>query len=580
MTSYTNPLQAAVALAKPFWTSSERGKAGLLLFAVLGFNLTLVGIAVLLTYWQRAFFNSLENRDWSAFINLLVSWDQTEQGWMPGFGPILAVYVICTVYALYCQQALQIQWRRWMTRDLAGGWLSSKQFYFSTLGIGQTENADQRIAEDVGLFVDHTLTLGVGLIRSAVSLVSFIILLWSLSEVIVVFGITIHGYQVWLALFYAGLGTLGTHLLGVRLIRLNFNRQRAEADFRYALVQVRDNAESIALHHGEANEEERLKGLFGVVSSNWWHIMRVTRQMAFFTSSYNQAALVFPLAISAPAYFAGRIPLGGIFQTAGAFVAVQEALSWIVDNYPRIADWTATVQRLQGFDRKQQEAHRHVSGLEQTAEGNTFRARNLSLHLPDGRALVEQADFEIAAGDKVLITGPSGAGKSVLLRSISGIWPYGTGTLNAPKASILLLPQKPYIPAGTLRRALCYPQSSEVFAQHDIERSLDLTGLSHLKADIDSEQDLRAKLSGGEQQRFALARALLHYPNWLILDEATANLDPNWEKRFYELISQELPKTTVISVAHRPEAYNHHTRSYVLDDQCLSEVNIERTRNS
>lgn len=342
-------LQTAFSLAAPYWRSPDRSIGVIFLVAVFFLNIGLVAIAVLLTYWQRAFFNALEAKDWEGFLGLLFSWDMTPDGFMPGFGPILAVFVACTVYALYLKQALRIRWRKWMTEHQVGVWLGGRNYYLNSLGVGGSDNIDQRISEDIDFFVEGSLTLGFGLITAVLSLISFTILLWTLSEPITILGITIYGYLVWFALLYAGTGTLLTHALGRRLISLNFERQRLEADFRYGLIQVRDNAEDIALLGGEECERGHLSMAFERIKVNWLKLMNVTKRVTLFTSTYNQAALVFPLAISAPAYFAGRIPLGGVFQTAGAFVKVQEALSWFVDNYAQIAEWLSAVARLEGY---------------------------------------------------------------------------------------------------------------------------------------------------------------------------------------------------------------------------------------
>lgn len=571
MSKLANLGAAAFSIGIPFWRRSQNRKDLFLLLVVVFLTLLLVAIAVLLTYWQRAFFNSLEDRDWDAFINLLFTWQQTETGLMPGFGPILICFVLATVYVQFYRQALQIRWREWMTREFIERWLNKNHYYKSNLGIGPTENPDQRIAEDIDLFVGGTLELGLGFLSSLVSLVSFMILLWSLSDTVTFFGASVPGSLVWLALLYAGLGTIGTHFLGRRLIPLSFDQQHVEADFRYSLIQVRDNAESVAFHKGEDNEKGRLDQSFESVVLNWRDIMNVTKRMTFFTSSYNQAALVFPLAIAAPAYFAGRMPLGGIFQTAGAFVQVQVALSWIVDNYARLAEWMAAIRRLHGFLKANEAAQSHSSQIMASA-GSSFEARELTVKLPDGRLLFEDANIDIADGERIVVTGSSGIGKSVLLRVMAGIWPFGTGEVSIPEGRFLFLPQKPYFPKGTLRNALSYPERSDAFADNAIARALDLVGMGHLSPFLDEERSWRDSLSGGEQQRLAIARAFLIRPDWLVLDEATANLDEAWERRVYEMLAEELPETTIVSVAHRKEAIRHHDKSYTIDDGRLMQA--------
>jgi len=558
-------LQSALSLAAPYWTSPDRSMGVVLLVAVLFLNIGLVAIAVLLTYWQRAFFNALEAKDWEGFLGLLFTWDMTPDGFMPGFGPILAVFVACTVYALYLKQALQIRWRKWMTEHQLNVWLGGRNYYLNSLGIGASDNIDQRISEDIDLFVEGALTLGFGLITAVLSLISFIILLWTLSEPITILGITIHGYLVWLALLYAGTGTLLTHFLGRRLISLNFERQRLEADFRYGLIQVRDNAEDIALLGGEQSERGQLSSAFERIKVNWLKLMNVTKRVTLFTSIYNQAALVFPLAISAPAYFAGRIPLGGVFQTAGAFVKVQEALSWFVDNYAQIAEWLSAVARLDGYVRGQVVASAFQSDILR-GDSDGFAVSDLKIGLPDGRELLAVDDMTVRDGERVLIEGSSGAGKSTFLRILGGIWPFGTGLVSTPLGRTLVLPQRAYVPQGSLRRALAYPRDASAVSEAECTEALAKVGLAELIPDLETSQAWNTRLSGGELQRLALAGALIYRPDCLVLDEATANLDEAWERRFFEILASDLPKTTIISVSHRPAVRDYHDRILTVDD--------------
>lgn len=567
-------LAAAWSLASPFWRSSQRWPAIGLLAGIVAMNLGLVAISVLLTYWQNAFYNALGAKDWSAFIDLLLAWHVMPNGDVtPGFGPLLAVFVLLTVYALYLKQALQLRWRRWTTERHLERWLAGRSYYLMSLGVGGADNPDQRIAEDIDLFVESTLTLGVGLLRALVTLVSFVILLWSLSDTITVLGFAIPGYLVWLALLYAGAGTILTHFVSRPLIELNFVRQRAEADFRFSLVRLRENAESIAFYAGETSEKQGLTQLFSAIVTNWHALMSVTKRMTFFTSTYSQAALVFPLAIVAPAYFAGRMPLGGIFQTASAFVQVQTALSWIVENYARIAEWNATVSRLHGFLQAVEKAERFAGGPAIVAgTGERIAAEGLTVSLPDGRRLLDAATLSIAPGESVLLTGSSGAGKSTLLRVLAGIWPFGNGTVRLPEGRRMFLPQKPYMPSGNLRRVVSYPEAEAHYGDAAILATLRTVGLDHLTGLLDIRDNWSARLSGGELQRIALARALLFRPDWLILDEATANLDHDSEDLFYTLIETHLPQTTLLSVAHRSRARQSHKRIVNLSNQALSEA--------
>ena len=353
----------AWALTAPYWRSEERWRARLLLAVVIALNLSLVGMTVLLTYWQRAFYNTLETKDWDGFIALLFTWHRTEEeGFLPGFSIVAALYILIAVYQLYLRQALQIRWRRWLTETYLSQWLADRAYYRMALTDPSTDNPDQRIADDARLFVEDTLSLGIGLLNSAVTLGSFIIVLWSLSGPLTVFGFDIPGYMVWVALIYAVIGTWLAHLIGRPLIALNFTQQKVEADFRYALVRFRENTEGIALYGGEADEQRGLAARFRGLMENWRAIMLATKRLTFFTAGYGQMASIFPIMVAAPAYFAGRMPLGGLIQTSSAFGQVQGALSWFVDNYARLTEWRATVERLTGFTHAVAPSRRRAGG--------------------------------------------------------------------------------------------------------------------------------------------------------------------------------------------------------------------------
>jgi vitamin B12/bleomycin/antimicrobial peptide transport system ATP-binding/permease protein len=567
-------LADAWRIAGPFWRSEERWRARLLLGVVVVLNLSLVGMSVLLSYWNREFFNSLQEKDAEAFWALLFWWRQTDSGPMPGFVFVAVLYILIAVYQLYLRQALQIRWRGWMTRQVLDRWLADRAYYRIALTDPGTDNPDQRVAEDLRMFVDNTLSLGLGLMRSVVSLFSFILVLWGLSGPATLFGIEIPGYMVWVALAYAVVGTVLAHWVGRALIPLNFNQQRVEADFRYALVRLRDNAEGIALYGGEADEKRGLVQRFQALIENWWAIMVATKRLTFFTAGYSQVAMVFPFVVASPAYFAGRIPLGGLTQTANAFGEVQGALSWFVDNYASLTEWRATVKRITGFldaidaARGATEAG---AGVRATAEARPDLALDgITLALPDGRILLEGAAARIEPGEAVLVAGPSGSGKSTLFRAIAGIWPFGAGRVRVPEgASVLFLPQRPYLPLGSLHRAVCYPRPITDFTEAEVRAALADAGLGHLAGRLEEEDAWDRRLSGGEQQRVALARALLLKPGWLFLDEATASLDPEAEARFYALLKERLPGTTLVSIAHRPAVAQYHQRALRVRDAQL-----------
>jgi putative ATP-binding cassette transporter len=563
----------AWSLSRPFWSSEHRWAARGLLAVVVVLNLALVAMNVVLTYWQRGFYNALETKDWNAFISLLVLGGPTEEfGFIPGFCVVAALYILVAVYALYLKQALQIRWRRSLTESLARRWLDHRAYYRLAVQDRATDNPDQRIAEDARLFVDSTLTLGLGLMRAVVTLLSFIFVLWSLSGEMTLFGVSIPGYLVWVALAYSAVGTWLTHLIGRKLINLNFVQERVEADFRYALVRVRDNVEGIALHHGEAEEKAALEGRFGAVIGNWWAIMRATKQLTFFTAGFSQVATIFPFVVVAPNYFAGRIPLGGLIQTSSAFGSVQEAMSWLVNNYAEAAAWRATVQRLTGFDMAVTLAEAHAAdGPTVVAEPRgDLAASGLTVTLPDSRPLLEDASLSVAPGEAVLVTGASGSGKSTLFRALAGIWPFGRGRVAVPAGQrVLFLPQRPYLPLGSLRRNLCYPSPETGFGDAEVRAALADVGLDHLAPRLDLVETWDRVLSGGEQQRLAVARALLQKPDLLFLDEATASLDPIAEETLYRLLRERLPGTAIVSIAHRPAVAAFHDRSLRLEDRQL-----------
>ncbi|MBR0679207.1 ABC transporter ATP-binding protein/permease [Roseomonas eburnea] len=565
-------LRDAWALARPYWSSEDRWRARGLLAVVVALNLSLVGMTVLLTYWQRAFYNTLEAKDWDGFIALLFTWHTTEaEGWLPGFSIVAAAYILIAVYQLYLRQALQIRWRRWLTEIYLTQWLEGRAYYRMALTDPVTDNPDQRIAEDARMFVDDTLSLGLGLMNSVVTLASFIIVLWSLSGPLNVLGVEIPGYMVWVALIYALLGTWLAHLIGRPLIALNFTQQKVEADFRFALVRFRENSEGIALYGGEADEQRGLTQRFRALMENWWAIMTATKRLTFFTAGYTQVAIVFPIVVAAPAYFAGRIPLGGLIQTSSAFGQVQGALSWFVDNYARLTEWRATVERLTGFTRAVRAARGADAGPV-VAKGTApaLSLRGVTLELPDGRVLLDRGEAEIAPGEAVVITGASGSGKSTLFRAIAGIWPFGSGRIDLPATGrALFLPQRPYIPLGTLKRAVCYPEDEAGFTDAAVAEALEAAELGHLMSRLHEADAWDKRLSGGEQQRIALARALLLKPDWLFLDEATASLDPGAEERLYRRLKERLPGTALISIAHRPAVARFHGRAMRIEGQKL-----------
>jgi putative ATP-binding cassette transporter len=545
-------------LAKPYWFSEERVSARLLLATIIALTLGMVYMNVRLNRWNNAFFNVLQDRRTSEFFPLMTQ-----------FATLAAIYIVMAIYQVYLRQALQIRWRRWLTEQYLGEWLADRTYYRMQLAGNHMDNPDQRIAEDLNLFVERTLSLTLGFLDAVVTLVSFVGILWGLSGALEIpwNGGTyeIYGYMVWVALAYAILGSFVTHRIGRRLIGLNYDQQRFEADFRFALARFRENTEGVALYRGESDEQRGFSQRFATLAQNWWAIMKRQKLLNTFTIGYSQVAIIFPYLVAGPRYFAGKIQLGDLTQTAGAFGYVQNALSWFINAYTEFASWKATVDRLTGFHNaiaEAQEARRTRPGISlASGSGEDLVLDDVDLVLPSGQALVTHASARIAPRERLLLRGPSGSGKSTLFRAIAGIWPFGSGQIRTPHDfGVLFLPQRPYFPMGTLRQATAYPAPPEAFTDADIRRALEDVGLQHLTGRLDETALWSQQLSGGEQQRVAFARALLHRPQWLFLDEATSNLDPASESRLYQLLTERLRDSTILSIAHRPELARHHTR--------------------
>ena len=549
------------ALTRPYWQSEERWTARGLLAAVVGLNLGIVYINVQLNYWQNNFYNSLQDKDIDAFYELLLQ-----------FSLLAAAFIVTAVYQLYLNQMLQIRWRRWLTDRYLEAWTADRNYYRMQLTDPGTDNPDQRIAEDLALFVDKTLNLTLGLLSAVVTLGSFVTILWTLSGTLqfAVGGtdVTIQGYMVWIALLYAVAGTWLAHVIGRPLAGLNFNQQKFEANFRFSLVRFRENAEGIAIYGGEADEMRGLRGRFRDVVDNWWAIMHRQKKLMWFQSGYGQVAIIFPYVVAAPRYFSGAIQLGGLMQTASAFGQVQDALSWFVSAYVQLAQWKATVDRLTSFRAATGRAaatQREGAGIAVEQAGETLAAEHVELRLPDGKPLLAPFHAAVRPGDSVLVTGPSGSGKSTLFRAIAGIWPFGGGRLRKPAAGMLFLPQKPYLTIGTLREQLSYPAAPDTFGDEAYSAALEDVALARFAGRLDEQQHWAQVMSPGEQQRVAFARALLHRPQWLFLDEATASLDEESEERLYRLLKKRLPGTAVVSIGHRPTLAQFHDRRWRIE---------------
>ena len=546
--------RGAWRITAPYWKSEERWSAYGLLAVVVGLSLGLVYINVLITEWYNGFYDALQHYNETAF------WaDMLRFSWLAG------LYIAGYVYQMYLGEMLQIRWRRWMTHHYLKDWLSDRAYYRMQLLSDGTDNPDQRIADDISAFIRGALRLGLGLLSAVVTIASFITMLWILSDRLTIpFNgqkWDIPGYLVWAALIYSVAGTWVMLKLGRPLIGLSFNQQRFDADFRFNLVRVRENTESIALYGGEDQEHKGLGERFASIFRNYWGIMRRQKIINWFSAGYGQAAIIFPFLVAAPSFFAKQIQLGLVMQISSAFQQVQGGLSYIVTIYPELAAWHAVVDRLTGFSEHMDNV-RHVAtdinGIAQET-ADKLQLQSVSLHVPDGRPLLSDLSLSVEPGETMLLTGPSGSGKSTLIRALAGIWPFGSGRIaTPPKSSSLFLPQKPYLPLGTLRDVLLYPHGQPDTANDTLTEVLTAVGLARLIPQLDEQKPWPLILSLGEQQRIAFARILLQKPQWIYMDEATSALDEAAEGELYTLLRHRLPDSTVVSVGHRSALNAYH----------------------
>jgi putative ATP-binding cassette transporter len=553
----------AWAMIRPYWSSEDRWAAWGLLTVVIALTLAMVHMSVLFNHWNNAFYTALQDKNHTVFFRQLI-----------GLSWLVGLTIVFAVYQLYLNQMLEIRWRRWLTERYLRAWLTDGAYYRMQLVAGETDNPDQRIAEDVHLLISHTLTLALGGLRALVTLVAFVAILWALSGALSVpvggwFSIMLPGYMVWAAILYAIGGTWLTHWIGRPLVRLNYDKQRCEADFRFGLVRFRENTEGVALYRGEADELRGFRERFEAVVMNWWDIMRRQKRLTYFTSGYQQAAWIFPSLVAAPRYFRGELALGGLIQTIGAFSQVQASLSFFIDSYKMIAEWCSVVERLSGFERALERVRIQAAtgGGVRRADGDVtyLTVEGLDLDLPDGQPLIANVNLSLLQGDTVLLGGASGSGKSTLFRAIAGIWPFGRGEIRGLRgAQVLFLPQKPYLPIGTLREVVSYPMPGSGIDDVTLREALQAVGLRDLAERLNEVGHWALQLSPGEQQRIAFARALVQKPDWLFLDEATSAVDENTEARLYRLVRERLEGTTVFSVGHRATLRPFHSRQLLV----------------
>ena len=541
---------------------SERWIALTLLGGVVVLEIAFSYMAKRFNSWYALFGNSIQEKNFSAFVYSLEL-----------FSFLAFFYIVIAVYKNYLNLVLQIRWRKSMTDFFVDRWLAPAQHYRIRMVTGPADNPDQRIAEDVHNFVGQTMVLGIGFFGNVMRLGIFLFVLWELSQTFPMtsFGLSfnIPGYLIYLAVVYAAVGTLITHWIGKPLIRLRFDQERYEANFRFSMARVRENSEQIALLGGEGAERAQLQERYGSVLANAYGVINRQKTLSWFTSFFGQISVPFPYLLLAPAYFFGKATYGTFMQTNQAFSSVQDGLTWFIDQYTSLADYRAIVQRLIGFEEALQlattESTRkpHIETV--VSSGTALVADNLTVTLPTHKPLTAAATFQVRPGERVLLTGRSGSGKTTLLRAFSGIWPFGTGRVEVPKgATLFVLPQRTYLPLGTLREALVYPRTVDAYPNPDVRSALDAVGLGSLEHELDDAGNWSQRLSGGEQQRLGVARVLLAKPDFLFLDEATSALDEASEADIYRTLIEKLPTSAIVSIGHRSTLDLFHSRQLAM----------------
>lgn len=561
-------LKGIGAFAMPYFKSDEKWRARGMLLAVVLLNLGTVYMLVQINEWYRVFYDALQAKDQPVF------WQQIGR-----FGWLALIYIVLAVYKFYLTQILQLRWRVWLTDHYMGRWLANKAFYrmelarFTPHENHTPDNPDQRIQEDLNLFTSYTVTLSMGMFNALITLVSFVGILWTLSGSLSFTAPDalgggqweIYGYMVWAAVLYCVIGSAIAHWIGRPQVRLNFQQQMLEANFRHHLVRVREYSESIALDRGERVERRHLDVRFSDVMGNYFSLIRNQKQLTWFSSFFGQAAVIFPMIVAAPRYFSGAIQLGQLMQINSAFGRVQDSLSWLVDNYMSLAVWKATTDRLVGFEASLAQQSRTQDETNHQPSDRGVTAQGLTVALPDGTALLKDLNLQVQPGDTVLVHGPSGSGKSSLFRALAGIWPHVKGQVALP-ANTMFIPQRPYFPDGKLRDALAYPDPAEQYTDEALRAALDQALLPALTDELDREDAWSQKLSGGERQRLAIARVLLKKPDWVLADEATSALDEEAEATLYERLRALVREGdgALVSIAHRSAVAAFHDKRWNL----------------
>ena len=525
-------------LAIPFWKTKERYKVGVYLLIALACDLINVYTTARLSDWSRDFFNSLQSRNLEEFMTQL------------GILCILASVslVLFANQKFFCSKAILI-WRRWLSAHYVNRWLSSKCYYRET-GLGNLDNPDQRIAQDLQLFPALTINMIFDFIDSIGSLGVFSVILWKLSNQYIILGYHVPGSLLWIAIAFVIVGTYFTHLIGKPLINLEKQSQKIEADYRYGLMRIRDNAKAIGAYGGELYEEKSLSERFKHVYTVWINMYIKRRHMNYFHSGYTQLSAYVPYIVAAPQYFAGAFQMGEIMQTVQAFGGVRVALSWFIFNYSSLAEWKATVDRLIQFENAIRKSERQKNFIVKESDEEKLLLKDIELILPDGKKLAYIPKLEIKKGEHVALSGPSNAGKSTLLYTIKGLWGYGKGTIEKPKGKAIFLSQNPYLPIGTIAQVLTYPDEKLKLQDKDVLHALEKVKLDHLKEKIHEFNNWELILSGGEQQRLALARIWVQNPDWVYMDESLSATDIECRNEILKNIEKDFPNITIFAIHH------------------------------
>jgi putative ATP-binding cassette transporter len=551
-----------IRLAGPFWNSENKSTIRNLALALFMLTVMQIGIAVIITEWSADLFNALEQRSMNGLFMQI--------------GMIVLIFIsniAVTTAHFKIKRRLQLDWRSWLTQHLIGLWMTDGRHYLVTHIQGTHDNPDGRIAEDIRISTESAIELCHSLIYSSLVIISFSKILWTLSGTVIVnlwfVEIPIYGHLVWLALLYSACASSLGWWLGRPYTLATDARQTVEANFRFGLVSARENSLAIALVHGEANEQRRFIGLFEDIVLAWQRQTHTWSHLFMLTSGYSVLSMAFPILVSAPRYILGSISLGALMQSAQAFQQTAGALSWPVDNMAKVGEWRASVERVlglvNGLDKLEQEIARndpHRVHLKKT-EQHVLRFNNLCIIRLDGMVCVQSITTEIRPGERVLITGNAFTG-SKLFKAIVGLWPWGEGTIELPNDPVFFMPPRPYLPAGTLRQAICYPSTQIAYTESELEEAFKMVELDNLLLQLDHVDNWASALSREEQQRLGVVRVLLQQPKWILLQEAMDSLDSSHELKMLQLITQQLPDAAIMTITNEPMAEAFHQRRIVL----------------